>query len=153
MVQAILGEQWDEDSNAQWTLELAQSEIDAGGADSFSYFNRGWAQLQLGMYEESAASFDTALEMGMPMRMLWYEFGPFEAYLAVGRYEDVNTLVAQQLAVAGDNISVEEWYYYAARAYEELGNLERAVLNYQVAIARNRNFTAAAERLQALQGG
>ncbi len=153
MVQAILGDHWDETYNAQWTLDIAQRQIDAGGADSFSYFNRGWAQLQLGLYEESAASFDTALSMGMPMRMLWYEFGPFEAYLAVGRYEDVNTLVSQQIAIAGDNISIEEWYYYAARAYEEQGNLERAILNYQVAVARNRNFTAAAERLQALQGG
>jgi len=153
MVQAILAEQWDDTYNAQWTLDIAQTEIDAGGADSFSYFNRGWAQLQLGLFQESAASFDTALEMGMPMRMLWYEFGPFEAYLAVGRYEDVNTLVAQQLATAGDEISVEEWYYYAARAYEEQGNLERAILNYQVAVARNRNFTLAADRLQDLQGG
>jgi len=153
MVQAILGDQWDTAYNAQWTLDIAQEQINNGENDSFTYFNLGWAQLQLGLNEEAAASFDTALSMGLPMRMLWYEFGPFEAYLAVGRYEDVVTLVGQQLAVAGDEISVEEWYYYAARAYEELGNLERAVLNYQVAIARNRNFTEASERLQALQGG
>jgi tetratricopeptide (TPR) repeat protein len=83
--------------------------------------------------------------------MLWYEFSPFEAYLAVGRYEDVIYLVNQQINVAGDEISIEEWYYYAGQAYEALGNRERAMINYEVAVVRNTNFTEAAERLQALR--
>lgn len=152
-LRAVLGEQWDMEANARWTLELAQREIDSGSSNSFSYFNRGWAQVQLGEYESAAASFDTAREMGLPWRMLWYEFGPFEAYLGAERYEDVIALANQQINSAGNEISVEEWYYYAGLAYEALGNTERALLNYQVAVARNRNFTAAAERLAALQGG
>lgn len=152
-VQSILGEQWDESYNANYVLQTSQAEIDNGQADSFAYFNLGWAQLQLGMNAESAASFDKAMSLGLPMRMLWYDYSPFEAYLAVGRYEDVIYLVNQQINVAGDNISVEEWYYYAGLAYEALGNTDRAILNYEVALTRNSNFTAAAARLQALRGG
>ncbi|MDQ7027755.1 MAG: hypothetical protein Q9P01_16775 [Anaerolineae bacterium] len=104
------------------------------------------------MLEEAAVSFDMARQLGLPMRMLWYEFGPFEAYNAVGRYQDTLDLVRANINIAGDNISIEEWYFYAGQAYEGLSNSERAILNYQVALARNNNYTAAAERLQALQG-
>lgn len=152
-VKAILGEHWDATRSAEIVLETAQAEIDANIDNvRYSYFNRGWAQLQLEMYEEATESFDVALNYGLPMRMLWYEFGPFEAFLAVERYEDVRFLVGNQINVAGNEISIEEWYYYAARAYEGLGNIERAILNYEVAVFRNANYTEAAQRLQELRG-
>ena len=152
-LRAVLGDHWDAEYNARWTMEMAQAEIDNGDSyQSHSYFNLGWAQLQLGMYEEAAESFDMARSLGLPMRMLWYEFGPFEAYNAVGRYQDTLNIVRANIDVAGNEISIEEWYFYAAQAYEGLGNLERAILNYQVALTRNANYTEAAERLQALQG-
>ena len=66
-------------------------------------------------------------------------------------FEDVVTLVNVQINNAGPEISVEEWYYYAGLAYEGLGNRERAMINYEVAVTRNTNFTAAAERLTALR--
>jgi tetratricopeptide (TPR) repeat protein len=150
-IQTILADQWDAAANWQWASEQAQAEIDAGSADSFTYFNLGSAQVNLGLFEQAAASYDTARSYGLPMRMLWYEFGPFEAYLGAGRYEDVIALANQQIATAGDSISVEEWYYYAALAYQALGNTDRAQLNLEVAIARNRNFTQAAEALEQLK--
>ncbi len=152
-LQAILGEEWDMTVNAQRTLARAQAEIDAGTANpQYSWFNLGWAQVQLGSYAAAAASFDTAREIGLPMRMMWYEFAPFEAYLGAGRYEDVRFLVNQQINAAGNDISVEEWYYYAGQAYEGLGNLERARLNYEVAIFRNANYDEARQRLADLNG-
>lgn len=146
-LEAVLGDQWDEERNASYVLSVAEAEIANGQADAFAYFNQGWAQLQLGMNEAAATSFDEARSIGLPFRMLWYEFGPFDAYLAVERYDDVISLANVQIANAGDSISVEEWYFYAAQAYEGLGNIDRALLNYEVAIARNNNFSAAAERI------
>lgn len=151
LLQDILGEHWDETFNANTVLEVSLAEIDNGQNDNYAYYNLAWAQLQLGMFEESAASFDTALNMGLPMRMMWYEFSPFEAYLAVERYQDVIFLVNQQINVAGDSISIEEWYYYAGLAYEGQGNTQRAMLNYELAVFRNNNYIEAAERLQVLR--
>lgn len=151
VIQAILGEDWDEAANAQNTLEIAEAEIASGRTDGFAYHNQGWALLELERYEEAAVAFDNAISAGLPFRFFWYEFSIFEAYLAVGRNEDVVTLANVQITNATDTISVEEWYYYAARAYENTGNTERALINYEVALARNANFTEAAERAQALR--
>jgi predicted Zn-dependent protease len=63
----------------------------------------------------------------------------------------VISLVNVEIANAGPDISIEEWYYYAGRAYEAQGNIERAMINYEVAVARNGNFTEASERLQSLR--
>lgn len=150
-LQAIIGEDWDMTVNAENVRDTAQAEIDAGQVDGFAYHNLGWAEVQLGNYEAAATAFDQAREFGLPFRMLWYEFGIFEAYLATERYQDVINLVNVELANAGQAISIEEWYYYAGQAYEGLGNTERAIINYQVAVTRNNNFTEAADRLVALQ--
>ena len=42
--------------------------------------------------EEAAAAFDQARQIGLPWRMLWYQFGPFEAYYETGRYDEVIAL-------------------------------------------------------------
>lgn len=152
-LRTIIGSDWDARTNAMNVAAQAQGEIDAGIANTFTYMNLGWAQVQLELYEVAAASFDIARSMGMPWRMLWYEFGLFEAYLGVGRYGDVIVIANQNIAAAGDRISVEEWYYYAARAYEAQGNLERARINYQVALYRNSGFTEAADGLRRMTTG
>lgn len=150
IIQNILGDNWDATANAEYTLSVAQEEIANGQADAFAYYNQGWAQLRLGAFEDASASFDRANEIGLPFRFYWYEFGTFDAWLAVGRYQNVIDLVNRELINAGDTISIEEWYYFAGRAYEGLGNTQRALINYEVAVARNNNFSEASERVVAL---
>ncbi len=147
-VQEVLGEHWDASYNAEHTLALAQNDLENYN-DSFTYFNIGSALLALGRYEEAAAAFDQTLALGLPPRFLWYQFGPFEAYLQVGRYEDVIALARDVIA---STPGVEEVYYYAARAYEALGDTQRAIANYEVAVFRNANFTEAAGALARLRG-
>ncbi len=147
-VRSIMGEQWDVTANARWTLEQAQAEHIGGQSDSFTLFNMGVAQVALGDYATAAATFDRALALGVPWRLLWYEFAPFEAYLAVGRYADVLHRVQGVLA---DMPHIEELYYYAGRAYEGMGNLERATANYRAALFRNPYFTAARAALSTLE--
>ena len=147
LLQSILGEQWDPQFNAIWTLTVAEGELESPTADSFALFNRGWAYLQLEEYEQAAASFDEALTLGLPWRMLWYEFGPFEAYLAVGRYDDVINLVYQTLQTTD---GVEEMYYYIARAYAGKGEIDRAIANLEAALYRNRYYTEASDLMAEL---
>ncbi|MEM6530427.1 MAG: hypothetical protein AAF653_19160 [Chloroflexota bacterium] len=83
--------------------------------------------------------------------MMWYQFGPFEAYNAVGRYDDTITLAQQNLNDGGGQY-VEETYYYAGVAREGMGDTQRALTNYNTALQFNPNFTPAREARDRLAG-
>lgn len=148
-VQEILGEHWDATANAEWALEQSMAEIDTEKADSFTLFNIGSSLVELGRYEEAAEYFDQARALGLPWRMMWYQYGPFEAYYQVGRYDDVLQIARE---VIGGISGVEEAYYYAGLAYEAQGDIQRATSNFQVALMRNSNYAAAREALSRITG-
>lgn len=148
-LQEILGDQWDAVANAEYTLRMSESEVQLGVADGFTYFNLGSSLVALGRYEEASAAFDQAFALELPWRMLWYQYGPFEAYFQVGRYDDVIRLANQTLS---NTPGIEEMYYYLALVYEQQGDLQRSEGNLEAAIWRNANYTAAADMLARLRG-
>lgn len=148
-LQAALGEHWDATFNWEWSLQLSEEELAGDAPDTFSLFNKGTSLVGLGRYEEAAEAFDQARAIGLPWRMMWYQFGPFEAYLALERYDDVLTLAREVIA---GTPGVEEVYYYAARAYEAQGDLLRAEANYEVAVFRNSFYSEASQALARLRG-
>jgi tetratricopeptide (TPR) repeat protein len=81
---------------------------------------------------------------------MWYQFGPFEAYNAVGRYNDTIALANANLNDGGGQW-VEETFYYAGVAREQLGETRRALDNYQQAVFLNPNFHPAREARDRLQ--
>jgi tetratricopeptide (TPR) repeat protein len=103
---------------------------------------------KLGRYEEAAAAFDQAIAKRLPFRMLWYQFGPFEAYFNVGRYTDVLALAENNLATGAD--LVEETHYWMGRVYEAQGDTAQAAAAYQQALANNPLYSAAREALDRL---
>jgi tetratricopeptide (TPR) repeat protein len=150
LLKVILGDQWDVDTNAQWTLEQAEAEQQGDLAtEAIALFNVGAAQFAVTDYDEAATFFDQAIAAGLPWRYLWYRFEPFETYLQLGRYDDALTLTQKVLATTP---GVEEMYFYAGQADEGLNKLEEAKANYQRAVTRNKNYTRAADALAALGG-
>ncbi len=143
-LRAIMGADLDDVTMYQRALERAQAALDD---DAFAWFNVGTNQTGLGHYDEAAAAYDRARVLGLPWRMLWYQFGPFEAYYAAGRYQDVLDLARANLGTSKD---LEESYYYRGLALEALGRIEEARQAYQTALHYNPNFRRAAEALAAL---
>jgi hypothetical protein len=143
---ALLGTDADEATNWSNALETARQEAIANPDDPFAWFNMGTSFAGMGMYEEAAVAFDQsrAVGGGLPWRMMWYQFGPFEAYLQVGRYQDVIDLAQANLNDGGGQY-VEETYYYAGLARAAMGERDRAILNLDGAISFNPNFTPARE--------
>jgi tetratricopeptide (TPR) repeat protein len=148
LLQAVLGDHWDPNHGVEQALIQAETDIAGPGSNSFAHFSRGTSLVMLERYEEAAEAFDQARAIGLPMRMMWYQFGPFEAYLALERYDDVIELARY---VIGTTPGVEEAYYYIALAYSGQGNLDRAEANLRVALQRNTNFTQALETLEELR--
>jgi tetratricopeptide (TPR) repeat protein len=150
VVDALLGTDADARQNAVNALELARAEAVADQTDPFAWFNMGTSFVALGMMEEAAIAYDQARGLGLPWRMLWYQFGPYEAYNAVGRYDDTLALAQAALNDGGGHF-VEETFYYGGVAREGKGERERALNNYISALQFNPNFTPALEARQRLE--
>ncbi|NWF67674.1 MAG: C39 family peptidase [Chloroflexi bacterium] len=148
----LLGTDADERQNAINALEQSRGMALDDPTNAFAWHNMGSNFVALGMYQEGAVAFDQArtVGVGLPWRMFWYQFGALEAYLAVGRYTDVIAIAQANLNDGGGQY-VEETYYYAGQAREGMGELERAMSNYNAAIDFNPNFFPAIEARDALQ--
>ena len=79
-LKAILGDNWDPDLNRQHALEVAQAETLSEPNNAYTWFNLGSNLVYFERYGEAASAYDTARTLGLPQRMLRYQFGPFFAY-------------------------------------------------------------------------
>ncbi len=142
----ILGESWDVEANARRALQTAQREAQMDPGNPFAWFNLGTSFVLLGDYEKAATAYDQARYIGLPWRMLWYQFGPYEAYLNTDppRLEDVEALAKASLSTTQ---YVEETYYYLGMVHMMRGEDEEAASQFHTALRHNRNFTPAATAL------
>jgi tetratricopeptide (TPR) repeat protein len=152
----LLGSDADPTQNALNALEIARNEATQNPQDPFAWFNIGTSYVALAptyqqqAYEYAAAAFDEARKFGLPWRMMWYQFGPLEAYNAVGRYEDTLTLTNANLNDGGGQW-VEETFFYRGAARELQGDTARALENYQQAVFLNSNYNRARDAINRLQ--
>lgn len=144
VVAAIVGADMDDTAMYERALEVARTEAMTNPEDAFAWFNVGSSLTALGQYAEAAESFDRARILGLPWRMLWYQFAPFEAYYAAGRFDEVLALAEANLKRAGN---LEESHYYRGLVLEALGQVEAARKAYQLTLKYNPNFIRATEAL------
>ncbi len=149
-LQLALGDYTDESYGVQVALEAAQREAEADADDAFAWFSLGSSYIALQDYENAAAAYDKAFQLMLPPHMLWYQFGPYEAYYNAGRYEDVLALALSNL---GTTTYVEETYYWQGKAYAALGRVVQAKGSFQQALALNPNYAQAEEALVDLLPG
>ncbi len=158
-VAAVLGVRFDEQAAIAQALETAQREVldppsaciayaDCGDGEVFAWFNVGSSLVAQGEYAAAAAAYDQARLLGLPWRMLWYQFGPYEAYYQVGRYEDVITLADATLRVTGN---LEESLYWRGRARLALGDREGARNDFRAALHYHEGWPPAVAALAELE--
>lgn len=146
----LLGEDADPQANFINALELATAEATADRNNPFAWFNMGTNFTSLELYDRAEVAYDEARKLGLPWRMLWYQFGPMEAYYQRGRYQDVIDLTAASLNDGGGHY-VEETHYYRGLARYGEGDTSRAIENLQNAVNFNPNFKLAKDLLTQLQ--
>ena len=149
-VSALLGDDWDVDANAQRALQAARAEVEAAPDDAFAWFNLGTSHALNAEYEEAAAAYDEAFRIGLPWRMLWYQFGPFEAYLNTGRLDDVIRAVNRVFRYTSH---VEEAHYYRGLVHLAREEREAAAAMFRTALEHNPNFERAQLALEELLDG
>jgi len=138
------------DAGRMWRdAELrARAELAFDDRDAFAWFNLGSSLVAQGSTGEAASAFSQALALGLPSRMLWYQFGPLEAFLAEGRAQDVLVLTDEIIQVTE---SIEEIYYWRARALLALGDNAGAQAAVQRSLMLAPGFVPALALLGELQ--
>ena len=107
---------------------------------TFSWFSAGSSLTSLGRHAEAAAAYDQARQLNLHYRMLWYQFGPYESYQAIGRYDDVIALADATLATTNN---LEESYYWRGMARLAQGDAEGARADLKAALRYHENWPPA----------
>jgi tetratricopeptide (TPR) repeat protein len=116
-LQSLLGADWDPDANRQRALDEALAATLADPNDTFAWFNLGSDLVYFERYSEAAQAYDRSREIGLPLRMFRYQFGPFWAYFHSDRIDDL--LVLTDYARGVTEMSEEAWLWYGWGLYRK----------------------------------
>lgn len=148
---ALIGPDWDAALNAQNALNQARAAAAQQPSSPFAWFNVGSSFVLTGQYNEAAIAYDQAFSVGdVPYRMLWYQFGPFEAYYQAGQYDRALSLIEFTLETSKQR--VEEMFYYRGLVAAARGDKSAAMEDFKRALAFNANYQAAKDALNRVRG-
>ena len=147
LVAGILGDDWDELANHRQALAQAQQETQTFD-DGYAFFNMGDEYLALGDPAAAVAAYDQAFAFQFPDHFLWYQFGPLQAFNAVGDYQRVLDITDPVLSQAGE---LEEARLQRGLAYLGLGDPAAARIEFEKALAANPHFEGARAALDSLE--
>jgi tetratricopeptide (TPR) repeat protein len=136
-MKTLLASDWDPDQNRQNALTSSLAATTSASADGYSWFNYGSNLVYFERYDEAALAYDKARELGLPLRMFRYQFGPFLAYFHSGRNDDL--LVLTDYARGVTEMSEETWLWYGYGLYRK-GDYPGALKAWQKADSINPKF-------------
>jgi hypothetical protein len=151
----ILGNQEDEISNIEYAALKSSNEVMglAGRDKFFALYNRGSNLVALQDYGGAAIIYDDAFRLyaeiaedDRPYRALWYQTGPYYAYYFTGRYWDVINLATTTLD-SMSKATLEESFYWRARAELALGDTAGAYKDLKLALKYHEGFEPAQQLL------
>lgn len=149
LVQAIIGEDMDDEHMYLVSLERAQQAVDARPEDPFAWVTLGTNLVHHGRYDEAAQAFDRARIIGLPHRAFWYQYEAFVAYVQTGRLEEALALVNATIRATAE---IEELHYWRGVILREMGDLEGARAAFKTAVQKRPTYLEAQDALQALGG-
>ena len=147
-VKAILGLDWDEKTNRQRALETTQAAANANPRDAFAWFNLGTNLVYFERYNDAALAYDRARAIGLPQRMLRYQFGPFFAYFHTRRLDELLALTEYALKITPNAEEAMLWHGWALY---RTGDTNGAISDFQAALEQNPNYADAKYALDFVQ--
>lgn len=129
-LKSILGAQWDPDANRKHAEDVALAETQANPKDAFAWFNLGSNLVYFEQYAEAGHAYDNARQIGLPQRMLRYQFGPFIAYFHAARFDD---LLAVTEYILKNTPNSEEAHLWHGWGLYRKGDTAGAIVDFQAA--------------------
>lgn len=136
-VKALLGPDWEADANRQRGLDTALAETKDQPDNGLAWFNLGANLTYFERYIEATEAYDKARELGLPQRMLRYQFGPFIAYFHSGQLDELLALADYALKVTPNS---EEAHLWRGWALYRKGDTQAAIASFQRALLENSTY-------------
>jgi tetratricopeptide (TPR) repeat protein len=133
-VKSILGPHWDVNYNRQQALDATQAAVQADPQDAYAWFNLGTNFVYFERYTEAAGAYDQARQLGLPQRMLRYQFGPFFAYFHTRRMDDLQALTDYALQITRN---AEEALLWRGWMLYRQGDKPAAIESFRQALVEN----------------
>lgn len=149
LVKQILASDWDPDLNREHALKIAEEETSKEPDNPYAWFNLGANRTYFENYIEATAAFDQARKIGLPQRMLRYQFSPFIAYFHSGQIDDLMALTEYALDVTPN---AEEALLWHGWGLYRMGKAQEAQESFQKALVENPLYQDAQYALNYLQG-
>ncbi len=131
MLKSMLGEDWDADQNRQNTLDETLAATESDPENAYNWFNLGSNYIYFEKYSQAGRAYDEARKIGIPQRMLRYQFGPFFAYFHTNRIDDLLALTDYALQITPNS---EEALLWNAWALYRQNRREEALTQLQLAL-------------------
>lgn len=133
MAEILLGSDQDETLNRQNAIRRLTAMQTVRKEDPFLWFNLGSNLTYLEQYQEAARMFDRARSLGLPQRMLRYQFTPFMAYYQQGDWKTLASLIAYALERTPNSEEVLLWkarLLFSQKKKAEAISLTKQALKY-----------------------
>jgi tetratricopeptide (TPR) repeat protein len=138
-VEAALGELASVDTAWNKAKNISDEQLQQNPNNFIAQFNRSVAWYHLGNYQQSITDFE-AVQSALPMRHLWYQIEPIQAYFELKNYQSVLNLSRQILD--NNNRAFSELYLLRGQAYQALGQASLAQTEFNQAVRYNSNFAS-----------
>ena len=138
-IETILGN--DVTAEAAWrnALRVAEWEAEADPGDIDARFNKAVAAYYLNDYARAVREFEQVQER-LPMRTIWYQIEPIQAYFELQDYARVFALT--DMIFNQNNRAFSELYVLRGKSYREQGDEARAQQEFEKALLYNKHFKA-----------
>ncbi|GEM46317.1 hypothetical protein DC3_19520 [Deinococcus cellulosilyticus NBRC 106333 = KACC 11606] len=130
-------------------LKVALTETRSTPGNPYAWFNLGSTLTRLNSPISALKAFRKAEKLGLPERMLWYQFEPFQAYSQQKQPQKVLQLARQVLRKAPDH---EEALYWRGQAHLQLNQKSAAKQSFRQALKFRPTFGRAQEALKGTEG-
>lgn len=143
-VLVLLGEDWPVDANFKRTTFTLQNQLLSDPNNSFAWFNLGSTLVAQQDYASAALAFDKARALGLPSRMLRYQFGPLIAAYQTGDMNDLAQLADYALKITPDS---EEALLWKGWSYQLAGDRLSAISLFNKALEVHPGYQEAEKAL------
>ncbi len=140
----ILADEIDPKLSWDKAVKSAKRDLELDPTDIYAKLNLSVALYHTGDLVGAVEAFEE-VESSLPLRALWYQIEPIQAYFELGYYERVFALT--DTIINNHNPSFSELYLIRGNIYKLQGNLEAAKAEFELAYKYNVNMIAAKEAL------